>query len=167
MTSWDFGQTPCNVISTDLLLFKLFLYFSLHLSAFAPFSPFLTGPEPTPRKAQRPKPAIPPEFDRDCKKGLTFLNSCQTYICLCHKEFCDEQTKIAWAIYVLYEVWTSSKMDCLYFQVGRTLQERGRTIHCPTWSARFCSTVVCWNPQDLSPRLFQCHTGQIGKSSRV
>ena len=90
------------------------------------------NPEPTPRKAQRPKPPIPPEFDRDCKKGLTFLNSGQTYICLCHKEFCDEQTKIAWAIYVLYEVWTSSKMDCLYFQVGRTLQERGRTIHCPT-----------------------------------
>ena len=29
------------------------------------------------------------------------------------------------------------------------------------------STGVCWNPQDLSPRLFQCHTGQIGKSSPV
>ena len=38
-------QIDCNVISTDLLLFKLFLYFSLHLSAFAPFSPFLTGPD--------------------------------------------------------------------------------------------------------------------------
>ena len=29
------------------------------------------------------------------------------------------------------------------------------------------STRVCWNPQDLSPRLFQCHTSQIGKSSPV
>ena len=26
--------------------------------------------------------------------------------------------------YVLYEVWTSSKMDCLYFQVERTLREQ-------------------------------------------
>ena len=39
-----------------------------------------------------------PEFDRDHKKGLTILNSCQTYIHLCPKEFRDEQMKIIWAM---------------------------------------------------------------------
>ena len=57
-----------------------------------------SNPEPAPRKTRRPKPVTPPEFDRDRKKGLTFLNSCQTYIRLCPKEFCDEQTKIIWAM---------------------------------------------------------------------
>ena len=58
----------------------------------------LSNPEPKPRKACQPKPATPPEFDGDCKKGLTFLNSCQTYIRLCPEEFDDEQTKIIWAM---------------------------------------------------------------------
>jgi hypothetical protein len=49
-------------------------------------------------KTRRPKPAIPPEFDGDRKKGLTFLHSCQTYIRLCPEEFRDEQTKIVWAM---------------------------------------------------------------------
>jgi hypothetical protein len=31
-------------------------------------------------------------------KGMAFLNSCQTYIRLCPKEFPDEQTKIVWAM---------------------------------------------------------------------
>ena len=58
----------------------------------------LSNPEPKPWKARRPKPATPPEFDGDRKKGLTFLNSCQTYIRLCPEEFHDEQTKIIWAM---------------------------------------------------------------------
>jgi hypothetical protein len=49
-------------------------------------------------RARRPKPATPPEFDGDRKKGLTFLHSCQTYIRLCPEEFHDEQTKIVWAM---------------------------------------------------------------------
>jgi hypothetical protein len=50
------------------------------------------------KKTRRPKPATPLEFDGDCKKGLTFVHSCQTYICLCPKEFRDDQTKIVWAM---------------------------------------------------------------------
>ena len=45
------------------------------------------------RKTRRPKPATPPEFDGERAKGLTFLHSCQTYICLCPEEFRDDQTK--------------------------------------------------------------------------
>jgi hypothetical protein len=50
------------------------------------------------KKTCRPKPATPPEFDGGRKKGLTFLHSCQTYIRLCPEEFCDDQTKIVWAM---------------------------------------------------------------------
>ena len=46
----------------------------------------------------RARPATPLEFDGDCKKGMGFLNSCQTYIRLCPSEFLDEQTKIVWAM---------------------------------------------------------------------
>jgi Retrotransposon gag protein len=56
-----------------------------------------SDPEHAP-KLRRPKPATPPEFDGDRKKGLTFLHSCQTYIRLCPEEFRDEQTKIVWAM---------------------------------------------------------------------
>ena len=58
----------------------------------------LSNPEPKPRKARQPKLVTLPEFDRDCKKDLTFLNSCQTYIRLCPEEFHDEQMKIIWAM---------------------------------------------------------------------
>lgn len=56
------------------------------------------NPEHTHKKTRRPKPATPPEFDGDRKKGLIFLHSCQTYIRLCPEEFRDEQTKIVWAM---------------------------------------------------------------------
>ena len=56
-----------------------------------------TWPENLPRP-RKPKPACPPEFDGERTKGLTFLNSCQTYIRLCPEEFRDEQTKIVWAM---------------------------------------------------------------------
>jgi hypothetical protein len=54
-------------------------------------------PHPVPTSA-RARPATPPEFDGDRKKGMAFLNSCQTYIRLCSSEFPDEQTKIVWAM---------------------------------------------------------------------
>ena len=41
VTSWDLAQ----LLQFDLTVFDLLLYFSLHLSTFAPFSPFLTGVE--------------------------------------------------------------------------------------------------------------------------
>ena len=43
-------------------------------------------------------PSVPTEFDGDRSKGMAFLNSCQTYIQLCPKEFRHEQTKIIWAM---------------------------------------------------------------------
>jgi hypothetical protein len=49
-------------------------------------------------KSRSVRPATPPEFDGDRSKGMGFLNSCQTYIRLCPKEFADEQTKIVWAM---------------------------------------------------------------------
>ena len=61
----------------------------------------LSNPEPAHRKTQRPKLVIPPVFDGNRKKGLTFLNFCQMYICLCPEEFCDKQTKIIWAMFYM------------------------------------------------------------------
>ena len=55
-------------------------------------------PEATPSKTRATRPSVPPEFDGDRSKGVAFLNSCQTYIRLCPKEFPDEQTKIVWAM---------------------------------------------------------------------
>ena len=77
-----------------------------HASATPPTpSPVTQPPTVTPdvsgqtnKKSRRPKPATPPEFDGDRKKGLTFLHSCQTYIRLCPEEFRDEQVKIVWAM---------------------------------------------------------------------
>jgi Retrotransposon gag protein len=54
--------------------------------------------EISPPKLRSVRPASPPEFDGERTKGMAFLNSCQTYLRLCPKEFADEQTKIVWAM---------------------------------------------------------------------
>jgi hypothetical protein len=53
---------------------------------------------PPPSKNRSVRPAAPPDFDGDRSKGMAFLNSCQTYLRLCPKEFADEQTKVVWAM---------------------------------------------------------------------
>ena len=73
-----------------------------------------SNPEPAPRKTRQPKPVTLPEFDRDRKKGLTFLNSCQTYIRLCPKEFCDEQTKIIWAMSYMKSGQAAKWTACIF-----------------------------------------------------
>lgn len=55
-------------------------------------------PPTDPPRTRTARPAVPAEFDGDRTKGTAFLNSCQTYIRLCPKEFADEQTKIVWAM---------------------------------------------------------------------
>lgn len=55
-------------------------------------------PSADPPRTRTARPAAPPDFDGDRTKGMAFLNSCQTYIRLCPKEFPDEQTKIVWAM---------------------------------------------------------------------
>src|SRR5882762_3333576 len=52
-----------------------------------PTCPDVTMTSENPTKTRKAKPASPPEFDGDRTKGLAFLNSCQTYIRLCPKEF--------------------------------------------------------------------------------
>lgn len=54
--------------------------------------------EDKPSKTRTARPATPPDFDGDRAKGQGFLDSCQTYIRLCQKEFPDEQTQIIWAM---------------------------------------------------------------------
>ena len=44
------------------------------------------------------RPATPPDFDGNHSKGRVFLTACQIYICLCPREFPDEQHKILWAM---------------------------------------------------------------------
>ena len=56
------------------------------------------SPPPVPPKSRKARPLVPKEFDGDRSKGIAFLNSCQTYIRLCPKDFADEQTKIIWAM---------------------------------------------------------------------
>jgi hypothetical protein len=68
-----------------------------------PIPPVSVPTDPTSRTDLRhstrvARPAIPPEFNGDCSKGLAFLNSCQTYARLCLEEFPDDQTKIIWAM---------------------------------------------------------------------
>jgi hypothetical protein len=53
---------------------------------------------PEPPRARTARPAAPPEFDGDRAKGTAFLNSCETYIRLCPREFPDEQMKVVWAM---------------------------------------------------------------------
>jgi hypothetical protein len=55
-------------------------------------------PPADPPRTRTARPAAPPDFDGDRMKGMAFLNSCQTYIRLCPKEFSDDQTKIVWAM---------------------------------------------------------------------
>ena len=57
-----------------------------------------TSPPPVPPESRKARPLVPTEFDGDHSKGIAFLNSCQTYIQLCPKDFADEQTKIIWAM---------------------------------------------------------------------
>ena len=87
-----------------------------HLSQLTQPSESISVPKPSSAPTLiRARPATPPEFDRDRKKGMAFLNSCQTYIRLCPSEFPDEQTKIVWAINCLEST--------AYYQKGRPLDE--------------------------------------------
>ena len=63
-----------------------------------PAEPNVLSPPVDPPRTRMVRPAAPPDFDGDRTKGMAFLNSCQTYIRLCPKEFQDEQTKIVWAM---------------------------------------------------------------------
>ena len=53
---------------------------------------------PEPPRMCTARPSAPPEFDGDHTKGTAFLNSCETYICLCPREFLDQQMKVVWAM---------------------------------------------------------------------
>lgn len=63
-----------------------------------PAKPNVLSPPADSPRTRTARPAAPPDFDGDRTKGMAFLNSCQTYIRLCPKEFQDEQTKIVWAM---------------------------------------------------------------------
>ena len=63
-----------------------------------PTEPNVLSPPADLPRTRMARPAAPPDFDGDRTKGMAFLNSCQTYIRLCPKEFQDEQTKIVWAM---------------------------------------------------------------------
>ena len=52
-------------------------------------------------------------------------------------------------------------------QAKKTAQKEDCTLPHTICRIPLDSTGVCWNPQDLSLKLFQCHTGQIGRSSPV
>ena len=45
-----------------------------------------------------PPPALPTKFDGDQTHGQAFLNSCQTYICLCSDSFPSNEIKITWVL---------------------------------------------------------------------
>ena len=53
---------------------------------------------PNTSKGQGPPPALPSKFDGECSKGMEFLYSCQTYICLHPDSFSNDQAKITWAL---------------------------------------------------------------------
>ena len=77
------------------------------------------SPSPVSPKSHKVRRSVPTEFDGDRSKGIAFLNSCQTYIQLCPKDFTDEQTKIIWAM--------------SYMKSGRAQK----------WTAR----IFCWKQQ--------------------
>ena len=94
------------------------------LSPSAPTSPIIpSSATPVPDvqpKVRTVRPASPPEFDGDRTKGVAFLNSCQTYLRLCPREFPDEQTKVVWAM--------------SYMKSGRAQR----------WTAR----IFCWESEN-------------------
>ena len=87
-----------NQNKLDHILASLALLTSARTEQTPPANRDVPLPTTESQKTRRPKPAAPPEFGGDRAKGLAFLNSCQTYIRLCPDEFCDEQTKILWAM---------------------------------------------------------------------
>ena len=75
-----------------------------HITSLKPSEPSQNLEAETPATTRQtpstrgPPPALPSEFDGDRSKGLAFLRSCQTYICLCPDNFSDDQMKIVWAL---------------------------------------------------------------------
>ena len=53
---------------------------------------------PTIPAARPPPPALPTEFDGERSRGQAFLNSVQTYMCLCPDSFHSDQVKITWTL---------------------------------------------------------------------
>ena len=53
---------------------------------------------PTILAGQPPPPTLPTEFDRERSRGQAFLNSVQTYMCLCPDSFHSDQVKITWTL---------------------------------------------------------------------
>ena len=44
------------------------------------------------------KPATPLDFNGDCKRGHTFLNSCELFYVLCPSDFVNDQACVLWTL---------------------------------------------------------------------
>src|SRR5271154_2458386 len=98
-----------------------------------------THPTPSTRGL---RPALPTEFDRDRLKGMAFLYSCQTYICLCSASLPDDQTKITWALSYMKNGraalwaaqifhWEEDNPGSIKFANWDKFREEFRTEFCP------------------------------------
>ena len=81
---------------------------------------------PEPSRARTARPAAPPEFDGDRAKGTAFLNSCETYIRLCPREFPDEQMKVVWAMSYM-KSGRAQKWTARIFRWEHQLENAGST----------------------------------------
>jgi hypothetical protein len=84
--------------------------------------PVLSLPTDLPR-TRTARLAAPPDFDGERMKGMEFLNSCQTYMRLCPKEFPDEQMKIVWEMSSKkIIIWSCPKVDCAHLPLGAAVR---------------------------------------------
>jgi hypothetical protein len=84
---------------------------SLSLSSVAPVVPRTPSQRPStpppnvsnPQSSHQLKPATPPDFSGDRKKGRAFLNTCNTYFRLCPQKFQSDQERILWVLSFMKE----------------------------------------------------------------
>src|SRR5277367_1414290 len=128
--------------------------------------PLETHPTPSTRGL---RPALPSEFDGDRSKGMAFLYSCQTYICLCSASFPDDQTKITWALSYMKTgrvalwaaqifCWEEENPNSLKFANWDAFRDQFREEFCPvhtdqTAINRLESVAYCQNKRSVDDYL--------------
>jgi hypothetical protein len=99
----------------------------------------------TATKWQKIKLSQPSEFDRNCTKGHTFINSCMLYAALCLEKFTNNIQQVCWVL-------TFMKKDCAEIFADHMIWSKNWTglPHFQTWELFYMTYISLFCPVNES-----------------
>jgi hypothetical protein len=96
-------------------------------------------------KWQKLKPSQPSEFNGNCTKGCTFINSCMLYTVLCLEEFTNDIQQVCWVLTIMKKDRAAIFTNCM------TWSENQTGLPCfQTWESFYTTYVLLFCPINKS-----------------